>query len=493
MTGEPVIHGTAPSGTASLLAAAVLERPDRQALWVNGLPSTYGQLARRIADYQAFARGHGLTATDRVVFDGPPGLDFYAVLLAGVFGSFTVSFLSRSLPAATRARLVGALDPTLLIGDLPGEPVEGRHRIAPAGIAAAPLADVDVHDVPSTHLSLTSGTLGTPTAALVDSVGMAGFLAWARAELDTWRDDRWFEGADPTSDLGLTNALMAFSAGASFGLASGPWRMRVASVAADYGTTVMRAVPAVATMLLREASSHQVRLKSLRLLAFGGDALPGTLPRRLLRAVGSSARTLNTYGKTEIAGFGLFAWFDPEREHRDNAGGTIRLGGPVPGTAIRVDTTGELVVTSPGVALTLTRYTDPVSVVATKASTGETATLRTGDLVERIGDELRFAGRADRVVKVNGVRVSLAQLESSIGGVFGATVCTLTHDGVIAALVESRHDLSAADVARPLRDKVPAFLLPAEIVTVPRLPRNRTGKIDIGRCELIMSERFGRE
>ena len=66
---------------------------------------------------------------------------------------------------------------------------------------------------------------------------------------------------------------------------------------------------------------------------------------------------------------------------------------PMPGVAVDADDAQMLSVTSP--------FTG-----------GET--IATGDVVERVGDAFRLIGRADRIAKIEGKRVSLARVEESL-------------------------------------------------------------------------------
>lgn len=486
-------------GVTSLLAEAMTRRTAATALLVDGAAISYGRLLARIGDYQSFARRIGLGAEDRVVFRGQPCADLYAALLAGIFGAFTISVVGAELPADSEKELLTALDPRLLI-DGPGT-VGGRRTddgFGQLSVSALKVGSVR-SDGPSTreaswaHQSVTSGTLGTPTAALVDSAGLAAFLRWAREALCLAADDCWFECAEPCSDLALTNALMAFSTGATFSVATGRRRLLPVGGAEAAGATVMRIVPAAGRLLLREAAHRRATLPGLRLLAFGGDVLPAELPAALLRALGSTARTMGTYGKTETAGFVLAHWFDAKALR---PGAAVPLGAPVPGTSVRIDgrdgRTGELVVTSPSVALALTRCTRPPTPLMRKSVAGAPATLRTGDVVTRDGDQLRFIGRADREVKVNGVRVNLSELEQRIGFRTGERTCVLMVDGMLVALVESTRNISRQRLATQMAGDVPASLVPEIVTTIDKLPDNRGGKVDLGRCRQLLAQRIGR-
>jgi 3-hydroxymyristoyl/3-hydroxydecanoyl-(acyl carrier protein) dehydratase len=75
-------------------------------------------------------------------------------------------------------------------------------------------------------------------------------------------------------------------------------------------------------------------------------------------------------------------------------------------------------------------------------------TLATGDIVERVGDGIRLIGRADRIAKIEGKRVSLARVEDALltlpGVVAAAAVDLPDRKGALGAVVELNEDGRAA-------------------------------------------------
>ncbi|MBB1510478.1 AMP-binding protein [Tessaracoccus sp. MC1756] len=101
------------------------------------------------------------------------------------------------------------------------------------------------------------------------------------------------------------------------------------------------------------------------------------------------------------------------------------VGTPVPGTEVRLDravpesdgTSGEIVVTGPGVMLGYAQHPDDLAL-------GRMVTeLRTGDLGVLDGGLLRIVGRRSGFVKVLGLRIDLARVET-----------TLEHDGLVVCV-----------------------------------------------------------
>jgi acyl-coenzyme A synthetase/AMP-(fatty) acid ligase len=113
---------------------------------------------------------------------------------------------------------------------------------------------------------------------------------------------------------------------------------------------------------------------------------------------------------------------------------------------------------------------------------------RTGDLLQVQPDGLlRLLGRADRQVKINGVRIEPAEIESllrSEPGVTDAAVVAVSKSGSVTlhgfvASLEPDHDALVAALRSRLAASLPMTLRPATLTVLPRLPSLPAGKTDV--------------
>jgi acyl-coenzyme A synthetase/AMP-(fatty) acid ligase len=155
---------------------------------------------------------------------------------------------------------------------------------------------------------------------------------------------------------------------------------------------------------------------------------------------------------------------------------------PMPGVVIDADSAKTLCVTSP--------FTD-----------GET--IATGDVVERVGDAFRLIGRADRIAKIDGKRVSLARVEEALlalpGIAAAAAVDLPDRKGALGAVVELNEDGQAAlkaqgafRLSRLLRTSLAGRLEPSERPKHWRflsIPLDRQGK----RVQSLLRARFAED
>jgi D-alanine--poly(phosphoribitol) ligase subunit 1 len=109
---------------------------------------------------------------------------------------------------------------------------------------------------------------------------------------------------------------------------------------------------------------------------------------------------------------------------------------------------------------------------------------RTGDIVMRNDEgDYVYLDRKDRVVKRNGVRISLLEVTGTIREVVGVRdVTAVTYEDAgnlaIAAFIVAEDGLTGVDIRRSLGRHLPSTMLPDVIRLVDRLPMTSAGKVD---------------
>jgi acyl carrier protein len=113
---------------------------------------------------------------------------------------------------------------------------------------------------------------------------------------------------------------------------------------------------------------------------------------------------------------------------------------------------------------------------------------RSGDLVRHLPDgAIDFVGRVDDQVKIRGFRIEPGEIASVLGrhpAVRDAAVVALASPGskdwrLVAYLVANENENPAATELRDfLKAHLPAYMVPADYVTMENFPITATGKID---------------
>ncbi len=224
----------------------------------------------------------------------------------------------------------------------------------------------------------------------------------------------------------------------------------------------------------------------VRALVTGGDKLHRGVPKDL------PFRVFNLYGPTEYCVIATYAEV-PDRETE----GIPPIGRPIANTeAFVVDSRGQLAPAGisgelwlsgaglargyrNGEAITKERF------VAHPVTPGKLA-YRTGDIVRYRSDgTLEFIGRNDRQVKIRGFRIELGEIEAAILSLPSVKSCAVTvrddsrgEKRVAAYIVPSQTPFDLAALREALREKIPAYMVPAHLAVLDVLPLTVNGKVD---------------
>jgi amino acid adenylation domain-containing protein len=403
-----------------------------------------------------------------------------------------------SILGSSRARLVltssserAWLPPAL---DAPIMQIDSQTDPRAAGEVAGAELPVALPDVPpeaAAFVFFTSGSTGTPSGVVVTH-GSAG----AGQHPDV--ADFALDGSD---ELLLTSPLSsARLLGELFWPLFAGARVRVATAAGHQDTeylarvldagavTVVSLVPAALATMLREDRLRPWRLRYLFLV---GEALSADLAREVCERLGPNRpRIINAYAQTEACPV-TFADDQP-------AGGATDIGRaatgvqvyvldaamrPVPpGIVGEIHVGGDVVARGylGGARLTAARFVpDPFS------GGGGDRLYATGDRARRREDgRLVYVGRADARVKLRGYRIDLSEVEAVIGREDAVAECAVVLRAVdgepaLAAFVVPRaSDLDLPSLRLRLKRTLPLFMIPARLVSLPSLPRTRSGKVD---------------
>ncbi|MFF0637348.1 amino acid adenylation domain-containing protein [Nocardia sp. NPDC004151] len=235
--------------------------------------------------------------------------------------------------------------------------------------------------------------------------------------------------------------------------------------------------------------------RELPVLALGGEAIDAALWARLreLALSAGSGRggtaVYNCYGPTETTVEAVVA---PIAEFETPTIGTPNAGmsgyvldsmlRPVPGGVV-----GELYLSGPQLARGYIGRAATTSdrFVADPFRPGRRM-YRTGDLVRHLPHGgLGYLGRADAQVKVRGYRIEIGEIETALRrlpGVDTAAVTVVRRAGG-ASLVgfvvgEADRVVDPVRTRAALSERLPAYMIPARVLALPRLPVNANGKLD---------------
>lgn len=266
---------------------------------------------------------------------------------------------------------------------------------------------------------------------------------------------------------------------------------QIAGAIHRHGVTHTLCLPSVYSTLLETVSPGVLR--SLACVIVAGESCAAAVVSEHMRRC-PQARLFNEYGPTECT-----VWCTAyECDAVGIEGAAVPIGTAIPGTTVMVlsseltptpiECRGELYVTGPGLTngyrgrpdLTQERY-----VAVEVPGHGLCRAYRTGDIARLKSDgNIDFLGRRDFQVKVNGYRIELEEVESTIRGLPGvqdAVVVireTAAGDKQLAAFMRLKDSSGIEDIETRLAKTLPRYMIPSLLSVVQDFPRTPNGKID---------------
>ncbi|MBR0629203.1 non-ribosomal peptide synthetase [Bacillus altitudinis] len=235
-------------------------------------------------------------------------------------------------------------------------------------------------------------------------------------------------------------------------------------------------------------------MRGVRKVLFGGERASVQHARKAFDVMGKG-RLLNVYGPTEST---VFATYYPIDEAIPLEVHSIPIGKPLNQTGAYIlsehrqlqpiGMVGELCLSGKGLAKGYLNRPDLTKQVfiAHPFAAGERL-YRTGDLAYFREDGLiEYAGRVDDQVKIRGHRIELTEIEANL----------LMHPGVKQAVLLADHDETnhtrllayitcddawkgkLDDIKSRLKERLPAYMLPHELIELENLPLTPNGKVD---------------
>lgn len=379
--------------------------------------------------------------------------------------------LLRHLPR-TPARVLTLQDPELALRpDEDPEPVSGPRDLA--------------------YVMYTSGSTGKPKGVMIEHRSIVRLVRNTNF-IEIGPDEVFLQLAPASFDAATLEIWAPLLNGARLALMPPqiPSLEEIGYAIRSFGVTTLWLT---AGLFHRMVDERLDDLLLLRQLVAGGDVLSTAHVGRLLAKAGS-LRLVNGYGPTEGTTFTCCHTISS----RDADSGSIPIGRPIANTRVhlldealqpvRVGVAAELCAAGDGLAR---GYWNQPESTAEKfvpyAGDPDGRVYKTGDLARYREDGcIEFLGRIDQQIKLRGFRIEPGEIEAALArhpGVRESVVVARTQDSgdkrLAAYVVPSGSTAPAAPALREfLKERLPAYMIPSDIVTLPALPLSPNGKID---------------
>jgi len=495
-------------GLWNAFAANAEADPAAPALIFGDTVCSFGELEALAERCAAALAGHGVVHGDVVALQLPKRRIAYALLLACLRLGVPYVFLDPKNPPERTARTVAQLRPKILFSEIDTVNSFGEALILNAGdegwlagferIADDTAPSIATGTDPA-YIMFTSGSTGEPKGAVIPHQGVLSLMEWARVTVRASSRER-FTAINP---LHFDNSVFDIYCGLLNGAALVPietseitnpatWVKTIRAARA----TVMFAVPTLFLILDQLGLLTPKALPNVRTFQFGGEGYPIGKLREFHGRFAKSARLINVYGPTETSCICSSIEITPDILTAPDSE-FPPLGEMHPDFTYRVlddrqtpvpqGQAGELWIGGPCVGLGY--YANPEETAARfcqdpRQNKYRAIYYRSGDRVRE--DEqglLWFQGRVDNQVKIRGHRIELEEIDLAVQSVPDvqravAVVLAGTDGGEIAVAYMASRAVAAEEVLVFCKEKLPAYMRPAQVVQFDELPRNANGKVD---------------
>lgn len=461
---------------------------------------SYGELDRRANRLAHYLRSIGIGSNVAVGLYLERSFDMVVAALAILKAGGAYIPLDPAQPVARLAFMLqdsearALVSTTELAGKLPADSwqavtLDGDKNKIAAQPETQPQSKIKPSDL--AYIIYTSGTTGQPKGVEVQHSGLANLVAWHRRAFQVTSGDRATSLASLGFDAAVWELWPYLASGASIHIPEERVR-NDAKLLRDWLVSRCITISFTATAIAENLMQLEwPETTALRFLLTGADTLKkypsAKLPFKLVNNYGPTENTVvSTSGAIapnasatqapsigrEIDGVQIYILDERRQLVADGATGEIYIGGAslARGYRNRPELTAERFLPNPFSAETGARL------------------YKTGDLARRLPDgQIAFEGRVDEQVKIRGYRVEPAEIATVLGQHsevrMNVVVARENADGereLVAYLVLSPGaELNAADLRNHLRQRLPDYMVPAEYVSLERLPLNSNGKLDL--------------
>lgn len=505
-----------------LIDTVAEQTPDHEAVRMYSEMLTYGELSRKSNSLARALRSEGVRRGDRVGIFMSKSLES----LVAVYGIMKAGAVYVPLDhAAPTSRLVYAITdcgiqhivtsssnidalhqivgnlqaPVIAFGVKSDRPKQ--HSLSWEDIfqlSDESLTDVAVIDEDLAYFIYTSGSTGVPKGIMHTHYSGLSFAKWAAATYQITSADRLTNQAPLHFDMSIFDFFAAAAGGATTVIIPDEYMRLPASysqlLASEKITTIFT-VPFALSQLLFRGALEKRDLSALRWIVFGGDTHSPAHIRKLMEML-PDTRFSHMYGPAETNG----CTYHNIESLPENPDEPISIGVPCEnmegivvdekGDLLGPGDTGELLMRGPTLMQGYWKRPEMNKRVFFRNTIQpdyEAVYYRTGDLVEILPDgQYKFIGRKDRQVKIRGYRVELDEIEMALmahPAVEEAAAFPVETDNAgkhIEAAVKTKNtdQISAGDLIAYLKENLPWFVVPTQILMVTDFPRTATGKIN---------------
>lgn len=475
-----------------------LLHPDDTAVIFHGVPTTRAELERRACQIANALAAAGVSPGDRIGIAMSRTPELFAGMLAILKTGCAYVPLLSTLPEkrlcymADTAGIKTVLTDSILIDRLPD--ALRKMAILPPDGGDEYFQSVPVSPDSLINVLFTSGSTGRPKGVMVRHSSVSNLLSNMREALEGITGPI-ICATTLIFDIFITESLLPLAMGRTIVLADEeemllPWRL--AGIIEEYKAGVIQFTASRLAMCLT-SEPFCAAAKYLQFTIVGGEQVSGSLVDKFKACC--SGRLVNLYGPTENTVYTTMAEL--------RSGEHVTIGRPMRNCRVYIldksgrrcmpTAVGEMYLAGSGISPGYIARPDltEAAFLPDPFLPGETM-YKSGDLGRlRIDGSIDCLGRCDSQVKINGQRIEVDEIVSTIlasGLVEQAAIAVLdspVSGAELHAFITAGGTVNCADIRSYLREYLPEHMIPAQFHIIDSMPLTANGKTDFAALRLI--------
>mgnify|MGYP001208873609 CR=1 FL=1 len=229
---------------------------------------------------------------------------------------------------------------------------------------------------------------------------------------------------------------------------------------------------------IKEFHTLKTPIKKIEILIMCGEPFKLSLAKYIYAKI-KPKKLYNFYGSTEVSPWIFFHKCSPQDLKNFSKFEMMPVGIPLQNIKVKI-LNNELVVSGPVLSPGYLNSKDDKDIFFKDK---KNFWYRTKDQVEIYKKKYFIKGRVDSVVKIQGYRIDLGDVEKNLRGfknIDDALVYlkSINNKKILCCVIKSRYNLKKIELIKKLSNKVPNYMVPQRFKVYKTFPLNRSGKID---------------